>query len=610
MAVIGFDFGTTNSLISMVVGDRVIRFEEEGRPIPSVVSYEGGRTIVGREARRRLGVAGLGVHGSVVRSPKSMLGRESVDVEGVARSPVDIVRDVVAYLRDEAIGSDIVKNVNFDRAVVTIPVNMVGRRRALLRDAFRMAGISVVQFVHEPLAALYGHFRALDSLENELRRFDRELMLVFDWGGGTLDLTLCRLVDGVFVQLENYGTDDVGGDHFDQSIRHEVERRVREIRGLGVEVERLPGADVRLLHECETAKIELSNPAVTSWTIYVEHFFSGVEDAALDLRLTRDDLEAIVGSLVKKGVARITELLDKYEVSPAALSLCLATGGMANMPLIKSRLHEIFGPARVFISDRSASLISEGAAWVAHDQARLRLAKNVELSLARNSYMGLLDAGVEMPVEGERRRDEFSLYCVDPSDGHARFQIVTPMRVGRDVHRDDPRSVLSTMQVKVDAKARPFLERLNLKVEVDENLILTGEVQSLNERDAARCEVHHLEFALEVPKKKDSGRRVKFKENVESSGRDVSENIRVASLRRPGDVVLRSNVSSRVDENLVPGEVMAKLNPYYFDVRRNPPQIQVDEKLYYQPCSLCGRRSNDPLCRCGSAWGARVGAAR
>lgn len=234
MTVVGFDFGTTNSLVSVVVGDRVIRFEDEGQPIPSVVSYEGGQTIVGREARKRLGVAGLGVHGSVVRSPKTMLGRESVDVEGVARSPVDIVRDVVAYLRNEAIESDIVRNLNFDRAVVTIPVNMEGRRRALLRDAFRMAGISIVQFVHEPLAALYGHFRALDTLENELRRYDRQLMLVFDWGGGTLDLTLCRLVDGVFVQLENYGTDDVGGDHFDQSVRHEVERRVRDSRGLGV----------------------------------------------------------------------------------------------------------------------------------------------------------------------------------------------------------------------------------------------------------------------------------------------------------------------------------------------------------------------------------------
>jgi molecular chaperone DnaK (HSP70) len=502
MTVVGFDFGTTNSLISVVVGDRVIRFDEEGQPIPSVVSYEGGQTIVGREARRRLGVAGLGVHGSIVRSPKTMLGSESVDVDGVARNPVDMVRDVVSYLRSEAANSGVVRNLDLSKAVVTIPVNMEGRRRALLRDAFRMAGVSIVQFVHEPLAALYGHFRALHTLENELRRYDRQLMLVFDWGGGTLDLTLCKLVDGVFVQLENYGTDDVGGDHFDQSIRNEVERRVRESRGLGAEVERLPGADLRLLHECENAKIALSDPAVSYWTIYVEHFFNGIDDTALDLRLTRDDLNSIVGSLIKKGISRITAVLDKQEVSPAAISLCLATGGMANMPLIRSRLHEIFGPARVVLSERSASLISEGAAWVAHDEARLRLSKNVELSLARNSYMGLLEADVEMPVAGERRSDEFSLYCVDPSDGHARFQIVMPQRVGKDVHRDDPRTVLSTMQIKVDSKAQPFIERLNLKVEVDENLILTGVVESLNKGDTARCEVHHLEFALEVPKKK------------------------------------------------------------------------------------------------------------
>lgn len=97
---------------------------------------------------------------------------------------------------------------------------------------------------------------------------------------------------------------------------------------------------------------------------------------------------------------------------------------------------------------------------------------------------------------------------------------------------------------------------------------------------------------------------------VEGAERDVAENIRVASLRGPGDIVLRSNVSSRKDEKLVPGEVMAKLNPYYFDVRHNPPPVQVAEKLYYQPCALCGRRSNDPLCRCASGGYARHGAAR
>ena len=96
MAVVGFDFGTTNSLISIVQGGRVISFnDEQGLPMPSVVCYEGSKTIVGREARERLSKAGLGVQGNVVRSPKTLLGRESVFVGGVERSPVDIVRDVV-----------------------------------------------------------------------------------------------------------------------------------------------------------------------------------------------------------------------------------------------------------------------------------------------------------------------------------------------------------------------------------------------------------------------------------------------------------------------------------------------------------------------------------
>lgn len=600
MAVVGFDFGTTNSLISVVIGDRVIRFEEEGQPIPSVVSYEGGKTIIGRDARNRLSNAGLGVHGSIVRSPKTMLGRESVDVDGVPRNPVDIVRDVVAYLRDEAIASGTAKNLEFDKAVVTIPVNMEGRRRALLREAFRAAGISIVQFVHEPLAALYGHFRTAESAEKELRRFDRELMLVFDWGGGTLDLTLCRLVEGVFIQLANYGTDDVGGDHFDQLMRREVERLVREKRGFGSEVERLPGADIRLLHECENAKIALSDPALSSWTIYVEHFFAGVDDAAFDFRMTRDDLEAMVGGLVKKGVSCITELLDKREISPASISLCIATGGMANMPLIKSRLHEIFGPARVHLSERSASLISEGAAWVAHDEARLRLSKNVELSLARNSFMVLLDAGVEMPVEGERRRDSFSLYCVDPTDGHARFQIVCPERAGRDVHRDDARNVLSTMQVPVDSKAQPFLERLSLDVEVDENLILTAAVRSLNVQGKAESEIHHLEFSLEIPNFKERANGRNSSDDLKESDSGRRERSGSEGFRSAGDIVIRSNVSKTKDEIFVPGEVMAKFNPHYFDRRHRPPQIQDDEKTYYQPCSYCRRLKNDPECRCAS----------
>ena len=152
--IVGFDFGTTNSLISVVVGDRVVNIlDEEGLPIPSVVRYEGEKITVGRDAKQALDSAGLGVHGNTVRSPKFMLGEQSVYVGGVERNPIDIVRDVVRFAKKEALQSPHARHLDgVANAVVTIPVTMNGARRATLRDAFRLADIGIVQFVHEPLA--------------------------------------------------------------------------------------------------------------------------------------------------------------------------------------------------------------------------------------------------------------------------------------------------------------------------------------------------------------------------------------------------------------------------------------------------------------------------
>jgi molecular chaperone DnaK len=164
LAVVGFDFGTTNSLISVIVGDRAIDIvdAETALPFPSVVRYEGERTIVGREAKQSLDTAGVGVYGNTVLSPKFLLGEESVHVEGVERSPVDIVYDVVNHVKSEALRSRRAKVLEgVTSAVVTIPLIMNGRQRAALRDAFRRADVGIVQFVHEPLAALYGQWPCL-----------------------------------------------------------------------------------------------------------------------------------------------------------------------------------------------------------------------------------------------------------------------------------------------------------------------------------------------------------------------------------------------------------------------------------------------------------------
>jgi molecular chaperone DnaK len=589
MKVIGFDFGTTNSLISIVQGDRVISFtDEQGKPIPSVVSYEGSKTIVGRQAREQMNKAGLGVQGNLVRSPKTLLGQEAVYIGGKERNPVDIVRDVVDFVKLEAMRSRTIKDFSADKAVVTIPVTMEGHRRSLLRDAFRAAGISIVQFVHEPLAALYGYLRSQKDLQATVRNFDRKLILVFDWGGGTLDLTLCKVLDGMLVQIGNDGSEEVGGDLFDDEIRNEVEKRVQEVRDPNGEVQVYEEARTRLMHECEKAKIDLSSRS--NVTIFVQSFFHTLEDPALDLTLSRDDLEGIVASLVQKGISRIEQLLLREGYSTSSVSLCLATGGIVNMPLVKARLHELFGPQRVHVSERSASLISEGAAWIAHDKATLHLAKNVELVLARNSYMPLLKAGTKLPTEGETFKDSFSLYCVDPTDGHGKFQLVSPHRVGPKVMPDDKRRTLANMVVDVDHQASPFQELLKLDVTIDDNLILTAQGRSLNKRDSASSEVHDLEFALHFPSNQDG-----WKQTTEVA--DFNDD---GAKSERGDLVMRSNIAAQKNEYLVPGEVLYQFNTFYFRTENNPPKIQVDERMYYTACVYCQKPSNDPLCKCAS----------
>jgi actin-like ATPase involved in cell morphogenesis len=589
MAVIGFDFGTTNSLISVIDGTRAINFlDEERMPIPSVVCYEGMQTIVGRKAKDRLGKAGLGVHGNVVRSPKMLLGQDNVYINSVEHSPVDIVADVVDFVAKQAISSQRgLSLARIDQAVVTIPVNMEGYRRAALRDAFLKAGVNIVQFVHEPLAGLYAFLRSQPDFNSALRQFDRKFILVFDWGGGTLDLTLCQIVDGMLFQIKNDGTDTVGGDVFDDVLMNEIVRKVITERGLTHDVKSEPHAMLRLRHHCERAKIDLSSRDRVE--IYVPNFFQKITDPDFNYTLTRDDLESITAPLLDTGLSRINTLMESAGLIQAQISLCLATGGMTGMPAIRERLHEWFGgPQRVHVSERSGTLVAEGAAWIAHDKVNLHLAKNVELLLARNSHMVLLRAGTEMPVEGQTSEAQFHLYCTDPRDGHAKFQLEAPVRPGPSVLANDRRVLLDSLVVKVDEKALPFRERLELDIKIDHNLVLHAKARSLNKKDYVGTEVHDLEFCLCLTQKS-SG----WKDDIQPL-----EAVAEMVTHNKGELSIRSNIADQENKIFIPGELLHSYDPHYFDQRRSPPEVQLEEHMYYVPCTICGRAANDPLCSC------------
>jgi molecular chaperone DnaK len=606
MEVFGFDFGTTNSLISQVIGGQTVVFDQGGEPYPSVVCYEGDSVICGSEAKKRLATHEIGVIGNVVRSPKMLLDREHVHVDGVPRRPRNMVADIVKHVvmaTEEDRRYKLERGVS--RAVVTIPVDMDGKQRRELRKAFHQAGLVIEQFVHEPMAALYGYLRTKDDPANEIRRLEGHYLLVFDWGGGTLDLTLCQVQSGMLVQVRNDGTNELGGDVMDEAIRREVEKRAVEASGLDPDdVDVDPGASLRLLTRAEEAKIKLSNREQEH--VYVPGYFrNDLKDPDLDILLTRCDLEGIIGQKVRQGVKRAKALIESAELATSDISLCLATGGVVNMPAIKSGLYEMFGATRVEISERGFSIISEGAAWIAHDKARLRLAKNIEVHAARNQHFPVIGAGYEMPTAGEVSEAEMlTLYCTDPRDGVGKVSLLSPTRHGRHVQANDARQSLACLNIKVEPSMAKLFERIMLRLEVDDNLILHASAKSAIRGDSDSADIHSLEFGLDIMQGitgRSMSDSTQQSSTVESSVKKPEG--RSSQSEQPvGGVLLRPNVAIRDDSSLVPGEALVKKElgraGGHFHHIDELSDLQRTERASYAPCSYCSRRAGDPKCRC------------
>ena len=259
--VFGFDFGTTNSLAALVIGNevRALTNEADNKPHPSVVWYRGSDIVVGREARMHIESLEGGVTHGFVRSPKMLLRREGpVHVDGRAIESTDIVAEVLRHVREKA-ASRPRQSYEITRAVMTIPVDFAGPQRRLLRAAARKAGIGILQFVHEPAAALYAYLRAKPNFRRELARLENRVIVVFDWGGGTLDLTVCRVLGGVLMQIASRGNNEIGGDRFDERLRNYIRDMLAEQHKIAdISALQQPGVAASLLTQCELAKIALS----------------------------------------------------------------------------------------------------------------------------------------------------------------------------------------------------------------------------------------------------------------------------------------------------------------------------------------------------------------
>lgn len=584
-SVFGLDFGTTNSLAAYINTDgRVLSLTntEDSRPHPSTVWYRAGETIVGRAARDHLDSSGDAISGSFVRSPKRLLRHDApIDVDGSWIDPRDIVAEVLSFLRRDAIAAIRGKSAReLDRAVVTIPVELDGDGRRRMRDAARKAGIAIEQFVHEPLAALYGWLRSQPDYRAKLAQLEGRRVLVFDWGGGTLDVTLCLVRGSKLIQLANAGDNDIGGDYFDEVIRNRLRERHAESFGIdNIGHFETQDARIRLLQQCERAKIELSQD--TDFPIFVPNYLQSDAGRALSESISRTDLEDWTKDLISRGLDLVDRLLEQHQLSPRDIELCLPTGGMVNLPAIRSGLVERFG-GRVPKLENGDRVIAEGAAWIAHDQLRLSLAKPIEIEKPDGGYLELVPENQRLPRENEEIPIVGTqFYCCDPRDQVATFHFVRPTKIGYGA-RTAERQTYLTLPLKVDPWAQPFTERLDLKMSIDHDYIVKVDVRSGLRGDHQEGEIFNLEFALSLPHSSEE----LDSDNAEGEFSTVS----VVS-RAKGAVRLRSNVVNQANSwRDVPGDIIETWRPYWFNNEAaNATPRQIAERDYYRLCSICKR---------------------
>jgi molecular chaperone DnaK len=603
--VFGIDFGTTNSLAALVEGDRTLALVDRttGRPHPSVIWYRGSEVVVGRLARQQMDLADGGAPPGFIRSPKSALRRDGpLYVEGRALDPVDAVAEVLRYVRMDAASvrgaaRDGARGYALDRAVMTIPVDFGGIERRALRQAARKAGISIIQFVHEPAAALYAHLRSElapgQTHSAQMSHLEGRTVLVFDWGGGTLDLTLCRLQGGSIIQIANVGLNDVGGDRFDERIRNLLRKKHARSHGLDdVTALEQPGMAAKLLHQCEIVKISLSDPKKDTEDVIVRDFLQVAGKARnLVASFSRRELDEETTDIVRRGLAAIDELLESANVSTQDIALCLATGGMTNMPAIRNGLTERF-LGRVPRLPNGDRIIAEGAAWIAHDGVRLTLSKPIELLVADTSGFGtyhpLVLAGQQLPIENEVISvANLRLFCIDPREGRAMVEVVKPIKPGRTMVTDARKSIC-VGYVGVDSSAKPLIERINCQLQIDHDYV--GKITLASTDDRSSFEFHDLEFGLSIG----GPRQPKF-DLHEGPPETPNRGSRQPKVLGSSNVVSRSNIAVLSEQiskrrQVVPGDLARRWWPYYFDVQsREPTSRQREEDDFYKECALCHR---------------------
>ncbi len=348
--VIGIDLGTTNSCMAVIEGGEptVIPNAEGGRTTPSVVAFtKDGQRLVGAPAKRQQ----VTNPQNTIFSIKRFMGRKYDEVsEEMKIVPYEVVKGPNEDVRVKAGGKEyappeisamILQKLKADAeaylgetvadAVITVPAYFNNAQREATKDAGKIAGLNVLRIINEPTAA---------SLAYGLDKESDQTILVFDLGGGTFDVSILELGEGVFEVKATSGDNHLGGDNFDKAIVDWMVAEFKKDQGIDLSQDRM--ALQRLYEAAEKAKIELSSTMTTQINLpFVTATAEGPKH--LDLQLTRAKLNELTHELLERTVGPTKRVLEDAGLTPDKIDHVVLVGGMTRMPAVQEKVKELIG---------------------------------------------------------------------------------------------------------------------------------------------------------------------------------------------------------------------------------------------------------------------------
>lgn len=331
--IIGIDLGTSNSAAAVIIGGKptIIPAAEGvslgGKTVPSYVAFtKDGQLLVGEPARRQLA---LNPERTITGIKRKMGTNYRVNIDGKEYTPEQISAFILQKIKKDAeafLGEPV------DKAVITVPAYFNDNQRQATKDAGRIAGLEVLRLINEPTAAAFAY--GLNKSEKELK------ILVFDFGGGTLDVTIMDFGEGVFQVVSTSGDTQLGGRDMDEALMNYIVEDFR--RETGIDLLKDQKAIPRLREAVEKAKIELSSVLETEINLP----FITIKDNEpyhLVKRVTRALLEELVKPIVDKCRGPLNRALEDAKLTPNDIDNIILVGGPTRMPIVQKFIENFFG---------------------------------------------------------------------------------------------------------------------------------------------------------------------------------------------------------------------------------------------------------------------------